>query len=192
MNEKFIKGIEMSKSSIVTMKDSFRKQLVDPLKVFVTTNHDKYFQQEGAGGIIAVTPCENVAVEMIDLELKKRGLFPRKDHFYMLRSIPLGSPYSELICDAPVNGGPDPRSAKARMVSPKFRELGDPVLFISFDHHSHLPGIAGAMAIADSYVLAGELIDASLMRRGLLPNSRRSYSMIEFSLKSSFVEVLVE
>lgn len=182
----------MSKASIVTMKSLFRKQITDPLKVFVTTNHDKQYQQEGTGGIVCIAPCENVAVKMVDLELIRRGLFPRIDHFYSFRAISLASPYSELICDAPVNGGPDPRSVKARMHPPGERELGDPVLFISFDHHSHVPGIAGAIAIADDFVLAGELINASLIRRGLLPNSRRSYSMIDFSLKFPLVEVLVE
>ena len=182
----------MSKASIVTMKSLFRKKITDPLMVFVTTTYDKNFLQEGNAGIVCVASCEDVAVHMIDLALKRRGLFPRKDHFYKLRSISLFSPYSEIICDAPVNGGPDPRSAKAKMHPPEERELGDPVLFISFDHHSYVPGIAGAIAIADDYVLASELIDASLTRRGLLPNSRRSYSMFEFSLRSPMVEVLAE
>lgn len=184
----------MSKLSVITMKDEFRAQILQPLKVFVTTNHDRYNEQEGEGkgGIVVIAPCENEAVKMVDLELKKRGLLPRSKNYYALRTIPTCCPYSEIICDAPVNGGPDARSPKAVAKPPKKRELADPVLFISFDHHSYIPGVAGAIAIADDFVLAGELIDASLTRRGLMPNKRRSYSLTEFSLNRPMVEMLTE
>lgn len=180
----------MSKSSIVTMPDKFLAPPEEPLKVYVTTNHDKFTTQEGTGGVVAIARDKDHAIDLIDGELGRQGLFPYSNTMYTLRPIPTLAPYSELISDAPANGGPDPRSKKARAVSPPSRKLGLPRLFICLDHHSHVPGVAGAIMIADGPVLAGELLDASLVRRGLLPNRRRSHTVFGFDLDTPFVAML--
>lgn len=180
----------MSKSSIVVMPDKFMVPVVAPLEVYVTTDHDKEDRAEGNGGVVAVARDKAHAIELIDSELLRYGLLGYSEHSYALRQIPTIVPYSEIICDADINGGPDGRSKKARAVPPTSRKLSFPVLYISWDHHSYLSGVAGAVVIADSFVLAGELLDASLRRRGLLPNSRRSHSLFEFSLGSSYVAKL--
>lgn len=183
----------MSKSSIVTMPGKFIIPKDVPLGVFVTTSHDKFdaqHGQEGNSGVIAIAGSESEAFRLVDLELRKNGLLPHAAHQYFFRSIPISNPYSELIADAPANGGPDPRSKKARAVAPAPRRLGLASLFITLNCHSYLAGFSGAIAIADGPVLAKELIDASLVRRGLLPNSRRSYSLHEVSLAVPCAEKL--
>ncbi len=180
----------MSKSSIVVMPDKFLVPSVEPLKVFVTTDHDKEDKDEGNGGVVAIARDKEHAIGLIDAELLRYGLLGNSNHSYTLRQIPTIVPYSEIICDADINGGPDGRSKKARAVPPASRKLSLPVLYLSWDHHSYLSGVAGAVVIADSFILAGELLDASLRRRGLLPNSRRSHSLYEFSLSSSYVSKL--
>lgn len=180
----------MSKLSITKMSVLFRVPAVKLLKLFVTTDHDKEFKQEGNGGVIVVAPCENDAVKMIDRELATLGLFPRRKHWYKIRTVDLVHPYSELICDAPVNGGPQADSPRVRIQSPKLRTMGDALLFVSFDHHNYLAGVAGALAIADNRDLAIALIDTSLRKRGLLDSVRNPYSVIEYPLTEPMVEVL--
>lgn len=184
----------MSKISIIKMQGKFKVPTAGVLSVFVTTNHDKHELGEGNGGVIVIARDVNHARELVDRELIQHGLLPHAKNMYTLRPISTTSPYSELISDAPLNGGPRADSKKSRAVPPPPRppgSLGSARLYVSWDHHSHVPGVAGAIMIADSDVLAGELLDASLSRRGLLPNHRRSYSVSAFPLSTPFVAMLV-
>lgn len=180
----------MSKSSIVTMSDKFIVPADEPWEVYVTTDHDKFEVQEGTGGIVVVARDKGHAMKLVDSELIRQGLLPHSGRMYTLRPISTLTPYSELISDAPANGGHDPRSKKARAVSPPSRRLGLSRLFVCWDHHSHVRGVAGAIMIADGPVLAGELLDASLVRRGLLPNRRHSHTVYGFDLDTPLVSML--